>query len=186
MPRYVCKTFVHVADPHPQSPAMLAAMRHWYQYELCAEPRWAGKLNWRNDILMSLYKSNASLTCAYCGKTDLQPFARHASSHLLTFDHIIPKAEGGQDHVENLALACHPCNSRKGHEILSDDALEDIVTIFQLLYATVKTKKEIAREDYERGKLGISKRKLRKAEASWVRRALKANKFNLWDILCGD
>ena len=32
----------------------------------------------------------------------------------LTIDHIVPKAKGGTDHVENLWLLCGACNSSKG------------------------------------------------------------------------
>ena len=31
-----------------------------------------------------------------------------------TADHVIPKAKGGQDTLDNLVGACRPCNSRKG------------------------------------------------------------------------
>ena len=42
--------------------------------------------------------------CAYCG-TKKKP---------LQIDHIHPKARGGSDRVSNLALACEPCNQKKG------------------------------------------------------------------------
>ena len=32
----------------------------------------------------------------------------------LTVDHIVPRAKGGSDHVENLQLLCAACNSTKG------------------------------------------------------------------------
>lgn len=31
-----------------------------------------------------------------------------------TVDHVIPQAHGGTDELENLVLACGPCNVRKG------------------------------------------------------------------------
>ena len=38
----------------------------------------------------------------------------------LTIDHLIPVVRGGSNTVDNLLLACKPCNSRKGHkDILS-------------------------------------------------------------------
>ncbi|MBV8078143.1 MAG: HNH endonuclease [Planctomycetaceae bacterium] len=43
-------------------------------------------------------------TCAYCGKKDVP----------LQVEHIHPKSRGGSDRVSNLALACEPCNRRKG------------------------------------------------------------------------
>jgi 5-methylcytosine-specific restriction endonuclease McrA len=42
--------------------------------------------------------------CGYCGKNGLP----------LQLEHIIPKSRGGSDRVDNLALACEACNTRKG------------------------------------------------------------------------
>jgi len=42
-------------------------------------------------------------TCQYCG-----------SREDLTFDHVIPRAKGGQTTWENVATACAPCNMKKG------------------------------------------------------------------------
>ncbi len=41
--------------------------------------------------------------CQYCGV-----------SHDLTFDHVIPRAQGGRTTWENVATACSPCNLKKG------------------------------------------------------------------------
>jgi 5-methylcytosine-specific restriction endonuclease McrA len=41
--------------------------------------------------------------CVYCG-----------SSKELTFDHVIPRAQGGRTSWENVAAACAPCNLKKG------------------------------------------------------------------------
>jgi 5-methylcytosine-specific restriction endonuclease McrA len=41
--------------------------------------------------------------CQYCG-----------SSRDLTFDHVIPRAQGGRTTWENVATACSPCNLKKG------------------------------------------------------------------------
>ncbi len=42
--------------------------------------------------------------CAYCGRSDI----------MLTVDHIVPKARGGNDSWENLITACTKCNNIKG------------------------------------------------------------------------
>ncbi|QAV27304.1 HNH endonuclease [Neobacillus thermocopriae] len=42
--------------------------------------------------------------CCYCGKEGVP----------LEIEHIIPKSRGGTDRVDNLCLACHDCNQRKG------------------------------------------------------------------------
>jgi hypothetical protein len=43
-------------------------------------------------------------TCVYCKKTNIP----------LQVEHIIPKSKGGSDRVSNLAIACEPCNLKKG------------------------------------------------------------------------
>jgi 5-methylcytosine-specific restriction endonuclease McrA len=42
--------------------------------------------------------------CAYCGVVHVPLF----------IEHIIPKARGGSNRVSNLAIACEPCNTKKG------------------------------------------------------------------------
>ena len=42
-------------------------------------------------------------TCQYCGDT-----------RELTFDHVVPRAQGGRTTWENVATACAPCTLRKG------------------------------------------------------------------------
>lgn len=42
-------------------------------------------------------------TCQYCG-----------SGAELTFDHVIPRSQGGRTTWENVSTACAPCNLRKG------------------------------------------------------------------------
>jgi 5-methylcytosine-specific restriction endonuclease McrA len=44
-----------------------------------------------------------SFACQYCG-----------CRHDLTFDHVIPRAQGGRTTWENVSTACAPCNLRKG------------------------------------------------------------------------
>lgn len=41
--------------------------------------------------------------CAYCGCTES-----------LQWEHIVPRAMGGPDTIDNLVRACPPCNQRKG------------------------------------------------------------------------
>ena len=38
----------------------------------------------------------------------------HFESRNLTVDHIVPRADGGTDHISNLQLLCGACNSQKG------------------------------------------------------------------------
>lgn len=47
--------------------------------------------------------------CQYCGK--------RFSSAELTFDHLIPKSKGGKTNLENVVMACEPCNSKKADKM---------------------------------------------------------------------
>jgi 5-methylcytosine-specific restriction endonuclease McrA len=44
--------------------------------------------------------------CQYCG--------RRGSARELNVDHVMPRSRGGGDSWENLVIACHPCNRKKG------------------------------------------------------------------------
>lgn len=44
--------------------------------------------------------------CQYCGEA--------GSIHALTFDHVIPRSQGGDTSWGNIVAACSPCNLRKG------------------------------------------------------------------------
>jgi len=43
--------------------------------------------------------------CQYCGT--------HKPARELNYDHVVPRAQGGQTVWENIVTACYPCNSRK-------------------------------------------------------------------------
>jgi 5-methylcytosine-specific restriction endonuclease McrA len=43
--------------------------------------------------------------CQYCGE-------QHPKAGL-TFDHVVPRADGGQTSWDNIVAACSPCNARK-------------------------------------------------------------------------
>lgn len=45
-------------------------------------------------------------TCQYCGKA--------MPAGALTFDHVVPRAAGGETSWTNVVAACGPCNGRKG------------------------------------------------------------------------
>lgn len=52
--------------------------------------------------------------CQYCGR----------KSGMMTTDHIIPKANGGDDSWENLVCACLECNNRKGNKTLMESRMK--------------------------------------------------------------
>ena len=47
------------------------------------------------------------MVCRGCGFVPPDP-------RFLTVDHLIPRCDGGSNRIENLALLCSPCNSKKG------------------------------------------------------------------------
>lgn len=55
----------------------------------------------------SLMRGRPEAPCAHCDKT--------FGIFELTLDHIVPRVRGGRNRIENLALACRPCNGERGH-----------------------------------------------------------------------
>lgn len=57
--------------------------------------------------------------CFYCARELLFLPRYSARQHealpnIATIDHIIPRSEGGTAHIDNVVLACAPCNKRRG------------------------------------------------------------------------
>lgn len=46
--------------------------------------------------------------CMYCGKK--------VSLNAMTFDHVIPRYDGGKTCWENIVISCFKCNNQKGHK----------------------------------------------------------------------
>jgi len=106
-------------------------------------------------------------TCAYCKKTDVP----------LEVEHIVPRVRGGSDRVSNLALACVPCNQRKGKQTAAEfghpevqaqakaplkDAAAVNSTRWALYHALQQTGLPVevgtgGRTKYQRVRLGLSK-----------------------------
>ena len=59
------------------------------------------------NILAAAQANMFGVICAGCGR-DLE-------REFMQLDHILPKAEGGVDHILNRILLCGPCNRRKGN-----------------------------------------------------------------------
>jgi hypothetical protein len=70
-------------------------------------------------------RKSARNRCEYCHSQE--PFSPSAFS----IEHIIPRSQGGNDAVENLALSCQECNNRKFTSITALDPLSgDSVGLF--------------------------------------------------------
>ena len=50
--------------------------------------------------------------CQYCG-----------CKHELTFDHLVPRARGGETRWDNVVAACSPCNLAKGSKSLAQSGM---------------------------------------------------------------
>ncbi|RJS23019.1 HNH endonuclease [Corallococcus sp. H22C18031201] len=53
--------------------------------------------------------------CQYCG--------RHVSRAEATYDHVVPRAQGGRTNWENIVIACVRCNQRKGNRTPTQAAM---------------------------------------------------------------
>ena len=68
-------------------------------------------------------RERAGNACEYCHlHQDDSPLAA------LHLEHIIPRIHGGDDHLDNLALACIDCNLHKGPNLTGIDPQTDSIT----------------------------------------------------------
>lgn len=58
--------------------------------------------DWSRENYPAVYARDR-WTCRYCG-----------AQECLSIDHVIPRCQDGDDSLENLVVACWPCNKRKG------------------------------------------------------------------------
>jgi len=54
--------------------------------------------------------------CVYCGATNVP----------LEVEHVIPKSRGGTDRIDNLVIACHECNQKKGNKTAEEFGYPEI------------------------------------------------------------
>jgi 5-methylcytosine-specific restriction endonuclease McrA len=57
-------------------------------------------------------------TCQYCGTKPPSKRAalRWMEEKALTFDHVVPRSQGGKTTWENIVTSCHDCNRKKGNQ----------------------------------------------------------------------
>jgi hypothetical protein len=60
-------------------------------------------------------RKRAEYLCEYCQTSEHWQYVR------FTLDHVVPVAEGGNEGLENLALACFHCNRRKSNRQTATD-----------------------------------------------------------------
>jgi hypothetical protein len=70
--------------------------------------------NYRQRLIEALIARDGE-HCRYCKiKVRRNWMLDNRYDHDATVDHVIPKAKGGRNHMENYALACRKCNHTKG------------------------------------------------------------------------
>ena len=62
-----------------------------------------------------------NFTCRYCGRSPISD-----ASTLLHCDHIVPRAKGGQDELDNLTTSCDACNMGKMDIMLNDYIINQV------------------------------------------------------------
>ena len=78
--------------------------------------------------------------CDYCGRETLPPdgvYLGQGRDRLASLDHIVPRAQGGEEHPSNFALACYACNQEKSDAYWSPKKLRTIDTWAKLYYAVI-------------------------------------------------
>lgn len=61
------------------------------------------------NALANSHKTHGG-SCFYCGKGVAKGQA--------TIDHVEPICRGGKSEIQNLVIACKPCNASKGHQVI--------------------------------------------------------------------
>lgn len=142
--KYKVQVQVFTAKPHIKDPASLVLLMRYYREQIpLPHHRW---LDTRNHILLKLHEANVPLTCQYCGREHLLPFAPRRHVRLLTIDHIVPRCCGGNDELTNLTISCERCNVHKGSASLEDPELASYrkpKTIMALLRMRIQELKDI-------------------------------------------
>lgn len=112
------KANVLVVEPAVQSRAALLLL-HKRLLRSAVYYGYQGWLRFRIETLERWLAERGDLVCAYCGKTGLQIEADNKDSLCATLDHVIPRSKGGAVmDLNNLVVACSPCNGKKGDKLL--------------------------------------------------------------------
>ena len=70
-------------------------------------------------------RRRARYLCEYCHTAEQWQYVP------FTVDHVLPLAQGGTDALDNLALACFHCNSRKASQLTATDPTTgEVVSLF--------------------------------------------------------
>lgn len=89
----------------------------------------AGRAGWRPELVLRIVATDSTFQaaegrdgpgwlgkCIHCGAKLWVPVDGRRSAGA-TIEHIVPRAHGGGDALDNLALACSRCNGAKGRRL---------------------------------------------------------------------
>ena len=122
-----------------------------------------------------------SRVCVYCG----------AKGVPLEIEHIHPKSKGGSNRISNLALACRPCNQKKGSQDVKDFLKSKPTVLKKVLAQAKKPLKDAAAVNATRWKLfnslkatGLPVDTVSGARAKFNRSRLNIPKTHALDAAC--
>lgn len=75
-------------------------------------------------LIQEQVRQRANYLCEYCHASERWQYVS------FTVDHVIPRSLGGNDRLENLALACFHCNRRKTNRVTAMTESGDEVALF--------------------------------------------------------
>jgi HNH endonuclease len=70
-----------------------------------------------SETIQERIRLRANYLCEFCHADERWQYVK------FTVDHLVPLSSGGNDHPDNLALACFHCNRRKTNKLVAIDLL---------------------------------------------------------------
>ena len=110
----IMRANILVEEPHIKSQAALVLL-HKQLIRGVKYHGYKGWLRFRLETLERWQAERGSLHCHYCGLGPLVIDTDNRDPMVATLDHRIPRAKGGAEFdLNNLVVACSPCNQKKG------------------------------------------------------------------------
>lgn len=119
------KELILIEDPHVKSRAAFLRLRK--KLIVADDSSRAYWLRFRLQLLTTWLAERGDLVCHYCGKPHLL-IEDYDVNKVATLDHVMPLAKGGARYdVDNLVVACSPCNAKKADKILCPKQLNSLM-----------------------------------------------------------